>query len=58
VLSDAINKQLAAVRNETADPGENKVPGGLIQFIESQYYKNFLHALLEYCRELFRLENK
>ena len=30
----------------------------MFTFIESQHYHQFLHALLEYCRELFRLENK
>lgn len=30
----------------------------MITFIESPAYSNFLNCLLEYCRELFRLENK
>jgi protein phosphatase 1 regulatory subunit 36 len=34
------------------------VPQGLCTFIESDHYHKFLISLLEYCRELFRLENK
>ena len=34
------------------------MPRSLLNFIETSKYYNFLQALLEYCRELFRLENK
>jgi hypothetical protein len=34
------------------------VPKGLISFLKTPQYFKFLEALLEYCRELFRLENK
>jgi protein phosphatase 1 regulatory subunit 36 len=34
------------------------VPNGIFTFIDSQCFRGFLAALLEYCRELFRLENK
>jgi len=34
------------------------VPKGFFDFINTPHYYNFLEALLEYCRELFRLENK
>lgn len=34
------------------------MPASLYQFIESKKYQDFLLALMEYCRELFRLENK
>ena len=34
------------------------MPASLYQFIESKKYLDFLQALMEYCRELFRLENK
>ena len=34
------------------------VPQSLVSFIESPTYLTFLTSLLEYARELFRLENK
>lgn len=57
MLKDAIDKQLVLLRREKEDD-TNSVPRGLFAFIETPPYQNFLQALLEYCRELFRLENK
>jgi protein phosphatase 1 regulatory subunit 36 len=35
-----------------------KIPKGFQEFVNGEQYYKFLEALLEYCRELFRLENK
>ena len=43
---------------EKKEDENNSVPRSLLTFIETPKYYNFLLALLEYCRELFRLENK
>lgn len=40
------------------DEEERNVPARLLRFIDSPEYYRFLQALLDYCRELFRLENK
>jgi hypothetical protein len=57
VLKIAIEKQLNSLKQEK-DEESYSVPNGLITFLESEKFSNFLQALLEYCRELFRLENK
>ena len=40
------------------DEEERNVPARLLRFIDTPEYYRFLQALLDYCRELFRLENK
>ena len=40
------------------DEDDRNVPTRLLQFIDTPDYYRFLQALLDYCRELFRLENK
>lgn len=35
-----------------------ELPKRLIRFVDTPDFYNFLQALLEYCKELFRLENK
>ena len=57
VLKDSIDKQVKLLLREKEDES-NAVPRSLLNFIETSKYYNFLQALLEYCRELFRLENK
>lgn len=37
---------------------EKSIPKSLLNFIDTPHYFNFMNALLEYCKELFRLENK
>lgn len=57
VLKNAIDSQIKLLKQEKEDDN-NSVPNGLISFLDSPKYHAFLLALLEYCRELFRLENK
>lgn len=57
MLREAIDKQLVYLSNEKEE-NENSVPKGFKAFVMSDKYYEFLHSLLEYCRELFRLENK
>ena len=45
------------MKNETKED-ERRVPPRLYWFIQQQEYLNFLQCLLEYCKELFRLESK
>ena len=44
--------------NKKDDKDWMPIPKGFFDFIYTDHYYNFLEALLEYCRELFRLENK
>lgn len=61
MLSDAIKnnkEQLEMKEKKSEEKDWMPVPKGFFDFIERPNYYNFLEALLEYCRELFRLENK
>jgi hypothetical protein len=40
------------------DEPSKKIPEGFHEFAKSQKYKDLLEAMLDYNRELFRLENK
>ena len=51
------DKQVKLLLREKEEDN-NAVPRSLVSFIETPKFYNFLLALLEYCRELFRLENK
>lgn len=57
-LRDAIEKQKKAVENERDTDKRILFPKALMSFINSEHFYRFLHALWEYCSELFRLENK
>ena len=37
---------------------EKKIPPKFGHFVKSNEYKDLLESMLDYCRELFRLENK
>lgn len=45
------------MRSEQADEGRH-IPKKLFTFVKNKKYEHFLQTLLEYCKELFRLENK
>ena len=45
------------MKDESADE-ERHIPKKLFKFVEHEKYEYFLQTLLEYCKELFRLENK
>jgi len=43
---------------EKKDDPSKKIPDGFDSFVLSKEYKDLLEAMLDYTRELFRLENK
>lgn len=45
------------MKDKKEDP-EKKIPSNFEKFVNSDEFKNLLEAMLDYCRELFRLENK
>lgn len=57
VLKASIDKQISLLRQEKEDE-QSTVPTGIFTFLETPHYHTFLETLLEYCRELFRLETK
>ena len=53
-MVESVKRQMEKDRDED----DRNVPTRLLQFIDTPDYYRFLQALLDYCRELFRLENK
>ncbi len=45
------------LKDKKDDP-DKKIPPKFGQFVKSQEFKDLLESMLDYCRELFRLENK
>ena len=45
------------LKDKKDDP-EKKIPNNFEKFVVSEEFKALLEAMLDYCRELFRLENK
>jgi hypothetical protein len=45
------------LRDKKEDP-DKKIPPKFGFFVKSNEFKELLEAMLDYCRELFRLENK
>jgi len=45
------------MKGEQADE-DRHIPKKLFNFVKHPKYEHFLQTLLEYCKELFRLENK
>lgn len=45
------------LKDKKDDP-DKKIPPKFGTFVKSKEYKELLEAMLDYCRELFRLENK
>ena len=45
------------LKDKKDDP-EKKIPNNFEKFVNTEEFKALLEAMLDYCRELFRLENK
>ena len=58
VLKDAIEIALNKMAKDKGDEPSKKIPHGFYEFANSPQYKELLEAMLDYNRELFRLENK
>jgi glutathione peroxidase-family protein len=58
VLSDTIEVTLQKMLKDKKDDPEKKIPNNFEKFVVSEEFKALLEAMLDYCRELFRLENK
>lgn len=53
-MADQVHEQM----RQEAQEEDRHIPAKLFSFIQKPQYKTFLQTLLEYCKELFRLENK
>jgi len=58
VLSEAIEVALSKMIKDAYNDNSKKIPVGFDEFARCQQYKDLLEAMLDYNRELFRLENK
>jgi hypothetical protein len=45
------------LKDKKDDPTK-KIPNNFEKFVVSEEFKALLESMLDYCRELFRLENK
>jgi hypothetical protein len=57
-LQEAITSSLNKMHKDKVNDETKKIPVGFDEFVQSQQYKDLLQAMLDYNRELFRLENK
>ena len=58
VLNDSIEVALNKMQKDKGDEPSKKIPEGFIEFAKSPQFRDLLEAMLDYNRELFRLENK
>ena len=58
VLSDNINQVIAKMEREKREDASKRIPDGFIKFARDPMFRDLLESMLDYCRELFRLENK
>jgi hypothetical protein len=49
---------LQKMLKDKKDDPDKKIPNNFEKFVNTEEFKALLEAMLDYCRELFRLENK
>lgn len=49
---------LQKMLKDKKDDPDKKIPLNFEKFVNSQEFRALLESMLDYCRELFRLENK
>jgi len=49
---------LQKMLKDKKDDPDKKIPQHFEKFVNSQEFRALLESMLDYCRELFRLENK
>ena len=49
---------LQKMLKDKKDAPDKKIPNNFERFVNSEEFKALIEAMLDYCRELFRLENK
>jgi hypothetical protein len=57
-LNDQIDMCLSKMIRDQNNDSSKKIPPGFYEFANSPQFKDLLQAVLDYHRELFRLENK
>jgi hypothetical protein len=46
------------MQKDKKDDPDKKIPPNFEKFVNSAEFRTLLESMLDYCRELFRLENK
>ena len=54
----SIEVTLQKMLKDKKDDPEKKIPNNFEKFVNTEEFKAPLEVMLDYCRELFRLENK
>ena len=57
-LKEQVDTAYKKMRKEKKDDPSIKIAPKFKEFIENVIYMEFLEAMLDYCKELFRLESK
>jgi len=57
-LKENIGHILNKMERERESDKSKKIPAGFHDFVNSPMFRDLLEAMLDYTRELFRLENK
>ena len=57
-LQDSVEATLHKMEKDKGDEPSKKIPEGFKDFVRSPQYRELLEAMLDYNRELFRLDNK
>lgn len=57
-LTILLEVTLQKMLKDKKDAPDKKIPNNFERFVNSEEFKALLEAMLDYCRELFRLENK
>lgn len=55
---ECIEVTLQKMMKDKNDDPDKKIPNNFEKFVNTEEFKALLEAMLDYCRELFRLENK
>lgn len=58
VLKEAIEAAFIKMQKDKKEDPEKKIPPKFEAFVKSDGYRELLESMLDYNRELFRLENK
>jgi hypothetical protein len=57
-LRESVEATLNKMAKDKGDDPSKKIPDGFYEFANSQMFRELLEAMLDYNRELFRLESK
>lgn len=57
-MQETVEEVLRKMKKDKGDDPNKKIPEGFEEFAKSQAFRELLEAMLDYNKELFRLESK